>query len=180
MSGATHHPKGVRALMAAALAACAASPLAAQARPAARVGDQVQVSSPALPGIVRGELVLVRNDSLYVRPGASRSVAVSLAQVDWIVVRRRRHVLEGMALGAGIGAPIGAGSGYLLGALADSGGCADECGFVPTVLAAAGALAGTVLGAIIGGAAPGGRWVPAARPGGGGVALTVGLSLPTR
>jgi hypothetical protein len=177
MIGTSHHRRTLRALAAVALVACAAAPAAAQERPVARVGDRVQVSSPALPGIVRGELVLVRNDSLYVTPEASRAVAVPLARVDWIVVRRRRSVLEGMALGVGIGAPIGAGSGYLLGALADSGGCGDECGFVPAVLAAAGALAGTVLGAIIGGAEPGGRWVRAAHPRGDGVALSLEIKL---
>ena len=176
MIGTLHRRRTLRALAAVALAACAGAPAAAQERPEARVGDRVQVSSPALPGIVRGELVMVRNDSLYVTPEASRAVAVPLARVDWIVVRRRRSALEGMALGAGIGAPVGAGSGFLLGALAERGGCADECGFVPTVLAAGGALAGAVLGAIIGGAAPGGRWVRAAHPGGGGIALSLGVA----
>ncbi|MFL5538292.1 MAG: hypothetical protein ACJ8J0_04840 [Longimicrobiaceae bacterium] len=177
MIGTSHHRRTLRALAAAAVAACAAAPAAAQERPVARVGDRVQVSSPALPGIVRGELVMVRNDSLYVVPEASRAVAVPLARVDWIVVRRRRPVLEGMALGAGIGAPIGAGSGFLLGALAESGGCGDECGLAPTILGAGGALAGAVLGALVGGAAPGGRWVRAVHPGAGGVALSLGTRL---
>ena len=164
------------------LAACAAGPLAAQGHPEARVGDEVRVISGGPRGTVRGELVLVRSDSLYVRPAASRAVAVPLAEVDWIEVRHRRHWVDGMFLGIAIGAPTGAASGFLLGTLGERGGCGDDCGLFPAVFGAGGLLAGTVLGAIIGGSAPGGRWKPAARPGGGaaGQPLTLSLSLPTR
>lgn len=180
MIGAPQHPRALRALAAAVLAACAAGPLAAQAHPDARVGDEVRVSTSASGSeTVRGELVMVRNDSLYVRPGASRAVAVPLAAVQWIDVRHRRRWVEGVFIGVGIGAPLGTGSGYLLGKLAEGGprGCGDDCGLLPVMGAAGGLVAGTVLGAIIGGTSPGGRWVPAALPGGGGVALSLGIKL---
>ncbi|MFL5383942.1 MAG: hypothetical protein ACJ8GN_15580 [Longimicrobiaceae bacterium] len=177
MSGAAHHPKALRTLAAALLAACAAGPLAAQGRPEARVGEEVRVLTSGTTGTLRGELVLVRNDSLYVRPQASRAVAVPLAEVRWIAVRQKRSGWEGFVLGVSYGAPAGAATGFLLGKYAERGGCADECGLVPTFLAAGGLVAGTVLGAIIGGGAPGGRWVPAARPGEGSVALSLGTRL---
>lgn len=179
MIGASRRPMR-HALAAAALAACAAGPLAAQDRPEARVGDEVRVTTSAAgPGTVRGELVLVRNDSLYVRPGASRAVAVPLAAVQGIEVRHRRSWVEGVVFGVAIGAPAGGASGYLLGKLAESGpqGCGDDCGLLPAFGAAGGLLAGTVLGAIMGGSLPGGRWVPASRPGGGGVALSLEIRL---
>jgi len=178
MIGTSHRRQTLRALVAAALAVCAAGPLAAQAGPEARVGDEVRVSASGA-GTVRGELVLVRNDSLYVRPGASRAVAVPLAAVQRIEVRHRRVWVLGVFLGVGIGAPAGAASGYLLGRFAEGGprGCGDDCGLLPAMGTAGGLLAGTVLGAIIGGSSPGGRWVPAARPGGDGVALSLGTKL---
>lgn len=178
MSGASRHRRLSRALATSVLAACIAGPLAAQGHPEARVGDEVRVSTSGA-GTVRGELVLVRSDSLYVRPGASRSVAVPLAAVQEIEVRHRRSWVTGVAFGVAIGAPAGVASGYLLGRWAEKGpqGCGDDCGLLPVMGAAGGLVAGTVLGAIIGGSSPGGRWVPASRPGGGGVALSLGIKL---
>ncbi|MFL5383943.1 MAG: hypothetical protein ACJ8GN_15585 [Longimicrobiaceae bacterium] len=179
MIGASHHRRILRAFAAALLAACASGPLAAQERRVARVGDQVRVTSGAIPGTVRGELVLVANDSLYVRPDWFRTVGVPLAEVEWIEVRHRRSWLNGVMVGVAIGAPVGAAGGYLLGVLDDSGpnGCYDGCGLLPAIGALGGLMTGTVVGAVVGGVAPGGRWMPAARPDGGGVALSLGIKL---
>ena len=168
-------PTAPRILAAAAVAACAAGPLAAQEPPEARVGDQVRVAAGTMPRLVRGQLVMVGGDSLYVRPGREPRVAVPLAEVDWIEVRHRRSWVGGVLLGVAVGAPAGAASGYLLGTLRERGlnGCGDDCGFLPALGAAGGLLGGTVLGAIVGGISPGGRWKPAARPAGSGVALSV-------
>jgi hypothetical protein len=128
---------------------------------------------------VSGELVLVANDSLYVRPDWFHTVGVPLAEVEWIEVRNRRSWVDGVLFGVTIGAPVGAAGGYLLGLVGESGprGCYDGCGLLPVVGAVGGLLAGTVVGALVGGVAPGGRWKPAVRPGSGGVALSLGIRL---
>ena len=179
MIGASHHQRILRTLAAAALAACAAGPLAAQERRVARVGDQVRVASGAIPGTVRGELVLVANDSLYVRPDSFHTVGVPLAAVEWIEVQQRRSWVDGALHGAIIGAPAGAAGGFLLGLVGESGprGCYDGCGLLPVVGAVGGLMAGTVVGGLVGAVSPGGRWKPAARPGSGGVALSLGIKL---
>ena len=179
MIGASHHHRILRTLAAAVLAACAAGPLAAQERRVARVGDQVRVTSGAVPGTVRGELVLVANDSLYVRPDWFHTVGVPLAEVDWIEVQHRRSWVDGVLHGVIIGAPVGVAGGYLLAAVGEIGPdrCNDDCGILPVVGAVNGLLIGTVVGALVGGVAPGGRWKPAARPGSGGVALSLGVKL---
>jgi hypothetical protein len=111
-------------------------------------------------------------------------VAVPLSQVEWMDVRRRRGWLAGLARGVLIGAPAGLGSGYALGSIAegDASDCADDCGLLPVVGAAAGLAWGTLLGALIGASAPGDRWVrsaPAmhADAGAGGVALSMRFKL---
>lgn len=179
MIGASHHHRALRTLAAAVLAACAAGPLAAQERRVARVGDQVRVTSGTIPGRVHGELVLVANDSLYVRPDWFHTVGVPLAEVEWIEVQQRRSWVDGVLHGVLIGAPIGAAGGYLLGMVDGGGrnGCYHDCGVLPVVGAVDGLLIGTVVGALVGGVAPGGRWQPAARPGSGGVALSLGIRL---
>jgi hypothetical protein len=165
----TASPSSVRALAAvgALLLALGPAPLAAQRR-IAEIGDRVRVSWTSPPGAtLQGELTSLRGDTLLVRRGlAVRAVPVPLSQVQRIEVRLPRSRLEGMGRGVVIGAPIGLAGGYLLGASAEAGvdECADDCGLLKTVGAAAGLVAGSVLGALIGVTTPGGRWVEAERP----------------
>jgi hypothetical protein len=169
-------------LMAAVLAALAAAPLGAQARVPA-VGDRVRITSPA-GGRLKGELVAVRRDTLFVRlDPAAGATAVPLSQVDRIEVRRQRTGMEGLGVGLLYGVPIGLGSGYLLGRLAEGSHdrCGDDCGLMTGLGALGGLVAGTVLGTVFGIAMPGGRWEPARRtaaaPTGGGVALSIAIRL---
>ena len=157
----------------------------AQAPLAGVIGDTVRVRAPAIGAGIRGVLVAVRNDTLFVRRYGV-TLPVPLSQVEWVDVRRKRSLLGGLARGVAYGAPIGLASGYLLGAAAESGDgyCGDDCGLLPVVGAATGFAAGTFLGAIIGLGAPGGRWVPvsarpsiAVAPARGGVALSLNAKL---
>jgi hypothetical protein len=154
--------------------------LAAQQRMPA-VGDWVRVSWTTPPGVtLQGDLTALHGDTLFVRGDlAARAVPVPLAQVERIEVRQPRPRLQGMGRGALIGAPIGLAGGYLLGASAEPGAddCADDCGLLKTVAAAAGLLSGTVLGGLIGATTPGGRWVEAERPR---PQVAVAVSLPVR
>jgi len=140
-----------------------AAPLAAQRAAPPAVGETVRLSAPAAaPGTLRGELVARRGDTLFVRrENATAPVAVRMAQVEWIDVRRPRGWLAGLGRGVLIGAPAGFGGGYLLGSMAEGGvdECADDCGLLTAAGAAAGLVTGTLLGALVGGSAPGGRWV---------------------
>jgi hypothetical protein len=179
------HARGF-ASAAAALAALAGTPLAAQEAAPPAVGETVRLQAPAAtPGTLRGEVVAARGDTLFVRPERGVvPVAVPLWQVEWIDVRRRRPWLVGLARGVLIGAPTGLGSGYVLGSIAegDASDCADDCGLLPVVTAAAGLAWGTVLGALIGGSAPGGRWVRTAprmhaAADAGGIALSMSIKL---
>jgi hypothetical protein len=168
-------------LMAAVLAALAAGPLGAQARVPA-VGDRVRITSPA-GGRLKGELVAVRSDTLFVRPDPAAGVtAVPLSQVDRIEVRRQRTGMEGLGMGLLYGVPAGLGGGYLLGRLAEGSHdrCGDDCGLMTRLGALGGLVAGTVLGTVFGIAMPGGRWEPARRTATampGGVAVAIGVRL---
>lgn len=163
------------------LAAAAPARLAAQGR-APVPGDTVRIVAAALPvGSVQGELVAERGDTLFVRRYGA-TIAVPLARVERIDLRRRRSWLVGLARGVAIGAPTGLASGYLIGSAMEGGGddCADDCGLLPVIYGATGFVGGALLGALIGGSAPGGRWVraaPRSGPSGGGVALSVGMKI---
>ena len=169
---------------AAVLVALASTPLGAQERTVPAVGDRVRIASPVTPaGMLRGELVEVRGDTLVVRRDDTlRHVAVPLSRIDWMEVRRPRSRLNGLGRGLLYGVPIGFGGGYVLGVLSEKSyeSCGDDCGLLPAVGAAAGLVAGTVLGTIIGVSRPGGRWVEVPRrpaAGSGGVALSIAIEL---
>jgi hypothetical protein len=135
--------------------------MAAQTPGGAVVGDTVRIGAPTLGPGIRGELVAVRGDTLFVdRHGAT--LAVPMSRVERVDVRRRRSVLGSVAHGVSWGAPLGFAAGFLLGVAAEGGGdpdCADDCHQLPVVGAASGLAMGIVLGGVIGAAAPSGRWV---------------------
>jgi hypothetical protein len=135
--------------------------IAAQAPGGAVAGDTVRIGAPTLGPAIRGELVAVRGDTLFVdRHGAT--LAVPMSRVERVDVRRRRSMLGSVARGVSWGAPLGFAAGFLLGAAAEGGGdpdCADDCHQLPVVGAASGLGMGIVLGGIIGAASPSGRWV---------------------
>jgi hypothetical protein len=145
------------ALVAAALAV--PGRMAAQASVTSVIGDSVRVTAPSVEPGIRGVLVAVRDDSLFVRRHG-RTIAVPLSQVEWVEVRRRRSALGGLLRGVLIGAPVGLATGYLTGELAEGNlqDCADDCGLLPVIYGAAGLVTGTVLGGMIGVTTPGGRW----------------------
>lgn len=155
---------------------------AAQTSVASVIGDTVRVTAPAAGERIRGVLVAVRDDSLFVRR-YGRTLAVPLARVERVDVKRRRSHVAGLFRGVLYGAPIGLASGYLAGTLeekSDDDGCGDDCGLLPVVYGAAGFVTGTFFGGLIGVAAPGGRWqrvssrpVMAVAPARGGVALSL-------
>jgi len=169
------------AVSAAVLAALAAAPADAQERGLPAVGDRVRIEWRVVAREkLRGELLEVRGDTLVVRRDESfQRLEVPLAEVGLIEVRRTRGPMEGLGHALALAVPIGVASGVALGTIAESGGCADECGLVPYLLGVTGAVLGTVVGIVVGIAAPGGKWVPvpyrpAAGTGG------VGLSIPVK
>ena len=161
--------------------------MAAQASVSSVIGDTVRVTAPAAgegEGI-RGVLVAVRDDSLFVRR-YGRTISVPLSQVEWVEVRRRRSAPARLLRGVLYGAPSGLGAGSLAGALAEPSDedCADDCGLLRVVGGAVGLASGTVLGGLIGVTTPGGRWEHvstrpsvAIAPTRGGVALSVTAKL---
>lgn len=159
--------------------------MAAQASVTSVIGDSVRVTAPSVEPGIRGVLVAVRDDSLFVRRHG-RTIAVPLSQVEWVEVRRRRSALGGLLRGVLIGAPVGLATGYLTGELAEGNlqDCADDCGLLPVIYGAAGLVTGTVLGGVIGVTTPGGRWRHVATrpsvaitPARGGVALSLRAEL---
>jgi hypothetical protein len=155
--------------------------LAAQTSVSSVIGDTVRVTARAVDQGIRGVLVAVRDDSLYVRR-YGRTIAVPLSQVEWVEVRRRRSVLGGLLRGVLIGAPVGLASGYLAGELTEGSAddCADDCGLIPVIYGAAGLATGTFFGGLLGATSPGGRWEHvsmrpsvAIAPARGGVALSI-------
>jgi hypothetical protein len=162
--------------------------VAAQAPAGVVIGDTVRIGAPALGPGIRGELVAVRGDTLFVRRFGA-TLAVPMAQVERIEVRRRRSLLNALGLGVAYGAPLGLASGFLVATSIHGGGnpdCADDCNLLPVAGAATGLAVGTVLGGLIGISSPLGRWVRVSpRPsvavgpgaGGRGVALSLDVKL---
>ena len=134
--------------------------VAAQAPDGVAVGDTLRIEAPALGPGIRGELVAMRGDTLYVRRYGT-TLHVPMAQVERVDVRRRRSAMGSAARGVAFGAPLGLAAGLLLGIAAHGGGnpdCADDCNLLPAIGAASGLAMGTVLGAVIGISSPMGRW----------------------
>jgi hypothetical protein len=135
--------------------------MAAQAPTGPAVGDTVRVAAPALGPGIRGELVAVHGDTMFInRYGAT--LAVPMSQVERVDVRRQRSTLGAVARGVSWGAPMGFAAGFLLGTAAEGGGnpdCADDCHQLPAIGAASGLAMGIVLGGLIGAISPSGRWV---------------------
>ena len=159
--------------------------MAAQASVSSMIGDTVRVTAPAAGEGIRGVLVAVRDDTMFVRR-YGLVVPVPLSQVERVDVRRRRPRGDGLLRGVLYGAPIGLGSGALLGWLAEEmdGSCGDWCGLLPAAGGVVGLVTGTVLGGVTGVAAPGRRWervdsrpVVAIAPVRGGVALSITAKL---
>ena len=149
--------------------------MAAQELAGAAVGDSVRIEAPALGPGIRGELVAMHGDTLYVRRYGAM-LAVPMARVERVDVRRRLSPVAALGRGVAYGAPMGLAAGFLVGTTAHGGGnpdCADDCNQLPTVGAAAGLAVGTVLGALIGVSSPMGRWVRVSPRGG--VALSLGV-----
>ena len=148
--------------MAAVLVALAWTPLAAQERAVPAVGDRVRIEWRVVaPKPLRGERVEIRGDTLVVRRDDSlQRLEVPFSEVGLIEVRRPRSPMQGLGHRLSLAVPIGVAGGFALGTIAEAGGCADECGLVPTVLAVTGAALGTVVGTFVGLVAPGEKWVP--------------------
>jgi hypothetical protein len=170
------------AVAAVVLVALARTPAGAQERALPAVGDRVRIAWRAVaPQTLRGELLEVRGDTLVVRrDDSSQRVEVPIAEVGLIEVRRLRGPMEGLGHALLIAVPIGAASGFAVGTIAESDGCADECGLFSGLLTIGGAALGTVVGTVVGIAWPGEKWAavpirPAA--GAGGVALSVTVKL---
>jgi hypothetical protein len=177
------HALGLAAGIAA--AGMAAAPLGAQSGPP-QVGETVRLYSPSMtPPRVRGQVMTIRGDTLFVLPAdGTGQVAVPADDIAWIDVRRRRTWGAGLVRGALIGAPVGAAGGFLGGVLAEAGKehCPD-CGLTAILGGMLGLVSGTVIGAMVGAGAPGEGWEPTAppiiesAPAPGGVALSMRIKL---
>jgi hypothetical protein len=170
----------------AAAAALAGTPLAAQQSGPPAAGETVRLHSPSPgPGTIRGRVMEVRGDTLFVLPDDGRAtLAVPATEIAWIDVRRPNSFGFGLVRGVLIGAPLGAGSGVLAGILAEAGkkNCPD-CGLTAIYTGVAGLVSGTVIGAVVGAGSPGRHWehtappIVEAAPGPGGVAVSMRIRL---
>ena len=170
----------------AAAAGLAGTPLAAQQSSPPAVGETVRLLAPSPgPGSIRGLVMAVRGDTLFVRPDdGAATLAVPAEQIAWIDVRRPNSFGFGLMRGVLVGAPVGTGTGVLFGILAEAGkkNCPD-CGLTAIYTGVLGLLSGTVIGGVVGAASPGKYWehtaapIVEAAPSPGGVAVSMRIRL---